>query len=89
MRTLVLILALSLTPGCLAAAVGGIAYVVGKGKEADASTKAARLDYVQKRRAAGATDAEILSEIEKTDPDWWKEIQAHGGKSFGIEVNAK
>ena len=74
MRIIVILLALAFCPGCLAAAAGGIAYVIGKGKEADAAKTQARLDYVQRRRAAGADDATILREIKATDPEWYAEI---------------
>jgi len=80
MRAIILILMLATTPGCLAAAVVGGAYVIGKNKEAKATKAAARLDYIQKRRAAGATDAMILEEIRVTDPEWYGEIQKAGGK---------
>lgn len=81
MKRLILILGLALvTPGCLAAAVVGGAYVIGKNKEAKATKTAARLDYIQKRRAAGATDAMILEEIRVTDPEWYGEIEKAGGK---------
>lgn len=79
MRKIALLLVLAFTPGCLAAAVAGGAYIIGKGKEADATKAQARLDYVQRRRAAGATDEQILAEIKATDPEWYEEIQEHGG----------
>lgn len=86
MRTIALLLALSATlPGCLAAAVGGVAYVWGKDKEADAEKQKARMDYLTRRRAAGATDEEILAEIKATDPEWYKEIQKAGGELPGPE----
>ena len=86
MRRAALLLALLVpVPGCLAAAAGGIAYVVGKGKEADASKRQSRLDYVRQRRAAGATDEEILAEIRKFDPEWAKEID-EGESSITVPV---
>ena len=83
MRTVLLLLVLATAPGCLAAAVAGGAYIIGKGKEADADKSKARLDYLDKRRSSGATDAQILAEIESFDPEWAKEIRE--GKS-GLEV---
>jgi hypothetical protein len=83
MRAILLLLLLATAPGCLAAAAGGIAYVIGKGKEADAEKDKARLDYVRQRRTAGATDDQILAEIARFDPEWAEEIRE--GKS-GLEV---
>lgn len=87
-RTLALCLALAAMPGCLAAAAGGLFYAKGKGKEAAAQREQARLDYVQKRRAAGATDDQILSEIKATDPDWYEEIEESGGGLGGPKPEA-
>lgn len=71
---------LATSPGCLAAAVGGGAYLLGKSAEKKAEIQKARLDYLQRRRAAGATDEQILAEIRATDPEWAKEIEKAGGK---------
>lgn len=80
MKRLVLLAALSVClPGCLAAAAGGFAYVIGKDSEADAETKKARLEYMDKARQRGLSDEEILREIKLTDPEWYEEIVDEGG----------
>ena len=77
--TILLVVALG-CPGCLAAAVAGGAYIIAKNKEAKTETAKARLDYLTRRRAAGATDAQILAEIRATDPEWYADILEAGGK---------
>ena len=81
MKRLILLVAILLvTPGCLAALVGGAMYAQGQANAAKGPRDAARLEYIQAEMAKGKTDAQILETIRTLDPAWYAEIQKADGK---------